>query len=366
MGGLNRDDFPEKTKRALALRANYRCAFTNCGKPTSGPSNESPERFVNVGVAAHIKAAAPGGPRYDAEQTSLDRSDITNGIWLCQTHSRLIDEDCCAYGIFDLRKMKADHEERVGAEVSGTAGIKSSEDFIAIGLDLVFIGELVGSKNAEWRFRVDKFLIGDLSVLIDFCEHFDRIDPYDRFVLVNALGDGRQLAAAPAWEKIGSSYHVSLPVLDSFARTNAGDLPLDFALNDAHDISIVNGSIATVSGLDALPQKIRTCLSTLRGEMSLHPNFGARIQEYFELFRGSSWLPRLIKLEVIRLACLPYGDPVAKQYTPLRSVLRVNGVEQLVSFPGDNWIPFRFHLDVKGVGLWQCDLPIFVPHRNLE
>lgn len=363
MGGLNRDDFPERTKRALALRSNYRCAFPNCGKPTSGPSDESPEHFVNIGVAAHIQAAAPGGPRYDAEQTSLDRLNITNGIWLCQTHSRLIDEDSCAYGVFDLRRMKADHEERVGAEVSGIAGIKSSEDFIAIGLDLVFSGEFVGTQNAEWRVRIDKFLIGDLSALIDFCEQFNRIDPYDRFVLVNAIGDGRQLSAAPVWEKVGAGYYVSLPVLDSFSRINAGDLPLDLALNDVSDIFAVKGEIATVSGLDALPQKIKTCLSTLRGEMSLHPNFGARIVEYFELFRGSPWLPRLIKLEVIRLACLPYGDPVATQNTPLRSVLRVKSVEQLVSSPGDNWIPFRFHLDVKGVGIWQCDLPIFVPLR---
>jgi hypothetical protein len=40
MAAENRDDFPVKTKRVLALRANHRCSL--CNTTTSGPSEESP------------------------------------------------------------------------------------------------------------------------------------------------------------------------------------------------------------------------------------------------------------------------------------------------------------------------------------
>lgn len=52
-----------------------------------------PRAATNAGVAAHITAASPGGARYDAALTPEARADIGNGIWLCQNHARLIDND---------------------------------------------------------------------------------------------------------------------------------------------------------------------------------------------------------------------------------------------------------------------------------
>ena len=359
----NRDDFSEKTIRALALRANYRCSFPGCDIATSGPSEESPGAVVKIGVAAHIHAASPGGRRYLAEMTPEQRSDITNGIWLCANHSTEIDRDETRYTADLLRRMKSEHESRMSAELSGTAIPGANSDFLVIGPDLVCTGELIGIDGIEWRLRIDHFLIGNLSTLIKFSERFDRIDPYDRYVLVNALGDGRQLAAAPAWQKIDAGYVVSCRVHGSFPRISAHKLPTDYALNDAHDLSIVNGRWATVSGLAALPQKIKTCLSTLRGESLFNPTFGTRIKEYFDLFQASPWLSRLIKLEVIRMACVPYNDSILKRaYTPLQSVLHVWGIEQLPSEQTGDWLPFRFYLEVEGVGPWQHDISLFVPN----
>ncbi len=235
-------------------------------------------------------------------------------------------------------------------------------DFIAIGPDLVLIGELIGVKDATWDVRIGHFLIGDLGALIEFNERFDRIVPMDRFVLVNALGDGRQLAAAATWQKSDAGVMLSLKVHPSTPRTNAHELPADIATNDANDIFLTNGNLAFVSGLESLPQKIKMCLSTLRGEMPFHPTFGTRIKEYFDLFRDSPWLPHLVKLEVIRMACVPIDDPITgSAYTALRSVSRVRSIEQLPADQKENWIPFRLHLDLEGVGPWQCDLPIFIP-----
>src|SRR5258708_32968847 len=90
--GMQRDEFSENTKRVVAARVAYRCSNPECRAPTTGPQVET-SRTLNVGVAAHISAAAPGGPRYDPALSSEQRSDIANAIWLCQNCAKLIDND---------------------------------------------------------------------------------------------------------------------------------------------------------------------------------------------------------------------------------------------------------------------------------
>ena len=360
-----RDDFSINTKVALALRANYKCSFTDCGLPTSGPNDSSPDAVTKIGVAAHIHAASPGGPRHLASMTPEERSSIVNGIWMCPTHSTLIDRDTITYTADIIRQMKSAHEQRVAAEMSGVTKSEFDTDLVAIGTDLVFSGELIGVNGDEWQLRIHHFIIGDISTLISFGERFEQIDPYERYILVNALGDGRQLSGAPAFLKSASGYVVTSKVCKSFPRINAHDLPRDFALNDAHDIFAANGSIATVSGLDALPQRIKSCLSLQRGESPFYPTLGARIKDYFDLFRDSPWLAHLIKLEVIRHACVPYKNQgVMREYTPLMSVSRVHDVEMLSSDPTKDWLPFRFLLTAEGIGQWQRDISILIPRGN--
>jgi hypothetical protein len=79
------------------------------------------EGAINVGTAAHIKAASPGGPRYDAAQTPAERSHIDNGIWLCNNHAHMIDHDPKEYTVEVLLKWKAKAERRALEQLlSGT------------------------------------------------------------------------------------------------------------------------------------------------------------------------------------------------------------------------------------------------------
>jgi len=290
------------------------------------------------------------------------RTAVTNGVWLCQSHSKLVDADRARFPAPKLAKMRTDQEARVLAEMDGSPGLLERTDFIALGPDLVFTGELTGVKDATWQMRIDHFLIGDLATLIDYCEGFERKAFVDRFVLVNALGDGRQLATAPAWHTVDAGHRLSLEVRPSVPRTDAHVLPASLALDASHDLSVTNGDLAMVSGLDALPQTISTCLSTQRGNLFFHPTFGTALREYFELFANSPWLPHLLKLEVIRMACIPVDVGADEQpYTPLRSVCRVRSIQRLHSGQQTDWIPFRLHLDVQGVGPWDCELPIHLP-----
>lgn len=106
-----RDDFPEKVKSTLAKRANYCCSSPSCGRVTAGP--DGGQGVASIGVAAHIRAAAPGGARYDVGQSNTDRKSIENGIWLCASCSRLVDSDPKMYTVELLQKWKRNREEGV-------------------------------------------------------------------------------------------------------------------------------------------------------------------------------------------------------------------------------------------------------------
>lgn len=108
-----RDDFNAATKDLLARRVGFRCSNPGCRQPTSGPQAD-PSGSVNIGVAAHITAASPEGPRYDPNLTPEQRAAPENGIWLCQTDAKLIDNDVQRHPVDVL----CDWKERAEAAAS--------------------------------------------------------------------------------------------------------------------------------------------------------------------------------------------------------------------------------------------------------
>ena len=119
---VKRDDFSPKVKRALADRVGTKCSRPGCEAPTCGPHTE-PAKAVNLGVAAHITAAAPGGPRYDASLSPAERGSATNGIWLCQVCAKLIDSDPLKFPVGLLREWKRTAEEHADQEVGRARSI---------------------------------------------------------------------------------------------------------------------------------------------------------------------------------------------------------------------------------------------------
>lgn len=114
-----RDDFDQNTKEILARRVAYRCSNPKCRNVTSGPQQD-PAKAMNIGVAAHITAASPGGPRYDASLLPEGRKSPQNGIWLCQNCAKLIDNDPYDYPVEKLMDWKKDAEKRAKQEIEGT------------------------------------------------------------------------------------------------------------------------------------------------------------------------------------------------------------------------------------------------------
>jgi len=100
-----RDDFTQKTKEKLAHTAGYKCSNPDCGISTRGASSDG-EGTINIGVAAHITAASPEGPRYDSSLSSEERKADSNGLWLCENHGKLIDSDESHFTVEKLHSWK--------------------------------------------------------------------------------------------------------------------------------------------------------------------------------------------------------------------------------------------------------------------
>lgn len=109
MSQKSRDDFSERDKHTVAERAAYFCANPKCRKPTVGPHSD-PDKSLKTGEACHIRAAAPGGPRYDPAQTQDERGSMENAIWLCTECSTRIDKDESRYPVEALLEWKRKHE----------------------------------------------------------------------------------------------------------------------------------------------------------------------------------------------------------------------------------------------------------------
>ncbi|CAA6829843.1 MAG: unknown, without homologous in databases [uncultured Aureispira sp.] len=123
----NRDEFTQKTKDILAKRVGYHCSNPKCKKHTIGPSS-IPEKTINIGVAAHITAASPKGPRYNKSLSSKQRKNIRNAIWLCQNCSVLIDRDEKKYTCQILNKWKDQSEFFASKSIGGVQNFSSHQN----------------------------------------------------------------------------------------------------------------------------------------------------------------------------------------------------------------------------------------------
>jgi hypothetical protein len=201
-----RDDFNIDVKRTLAARVGYHCSNPGCGVPTSGPQTLS-AKSLNIGVAAHITAASPGGPRYDSQLTQEKREGVENGIWLCQNCAKMVDNDPVRYSETCLRDWKKQAEDRALAEI-GKTRLK--------GRQIERSPERQIKHNLALKKRMEK----------DFLRRLDRRAkwPYEKFahseILIRSVDDEtypelQDLVSLGAWFKaeMWDFYHNGLEVI---------------------------------------------------------------------------------------------------------------------------------------------------------
>jgi len=105
MPRTNRDEFTEKTRNQIAKRVGWLCSNPSCRAPTVGATSDGNGEIL-VGTAAHICAAAPGGPRYDQSMSSEEHRSAHNGIWLCRDHGTAVDSHDPEFTVELLREWK--------------------------------------------------------------------------------------------------------------------------------------------------------------------------------------------------------------------------------------------------------------------
>ena len=119
-----RDDFSKKVIEAVARRVNYICSNPGCRAQTLAPHSK-PTKVVSTGVASHITAASPGGPRHDPALSPDERRSSENAIWLCENCAKRVDADLERYPAQLLRRWKRDAELEADATLGQPRGQSS-------------------------------------------------------------------------------------------------------------------------------------------------------------------------------------------------------------------------------------------------
>ena len=171
--GTGRDDFTKGTIRDAAGRVGYRCSFLGCTNTTIGASMESTNKCSVTGVAAHICAAAEGGPRYDKNMSTEERRGVENCIWLCQTHAKLIDTDVKTYSVDVLRRWKVEAEFAASKALAN--GDYFSEHYKSNGDNLVVLKQLFDDMVFDGRFDLMFVMLNQYKTKLS--------EQYEEFVL---------------------------------------------------------------------------------------------------------------------------------------------------------------------------------------
>lgn len=145
-----RHEFPEPVRRHLARAAGETCSRPTCRARTCGASEDG-AAIRNVGVAAHIHAAASKGPRFDPALPVEAVRAAENGIWLCATCAVEIDQHAGRdFPAEVLRAWKLDHER----EVREAIGRPASETTVAGAISASGIGVVTGLEITRPNVRI--------------------------------------------------------------------------------------------------------------------------------------------------------------------------------------------------------------------
>lgn len=218
------DNFTQKTIKVLKERVGHKCSNPDCKCPTSGPQASGGAK--NVGVAAHICAASPGGPRYNSQQSPAERKSIDNAIWLCQTCSVVIDRDHKRYSVETLKAWKSQAEfvaeQEIGRRVIPREDTKD-----------VLVSALTGQSPSLLYTAIQN--IHDAAR-----EAFERLD--SRFQVKSEYRDGVQCLSFHAKEDVPLSVLVRPEYTKEFAFKHAQLVDNGVALEIASDAISFSGS----------------------------------------------------------------------------------------------------------------------------
>lgn len=169
------DDFSQKTKDLIYKRASYICSNPDCRMLTLLPSEKDSSKITFKGCAAHIKAASPGGARYDKNMSPDKRKSADNGMHLCRTCGDMIDKNKgIDYPVELLLEWKKKHEIWLIENLNKRFGSELESKLIDVHNDITFLKES-GSKlltEVQKNFELQK-RVKSVNVAFEFNEIVD-------------------------------------------------------------------------------------------------------------------------------------------------------------------------------------------------
>lgn len=348
----NRDNFSPASRTLLAKRAGWLCSFPTCRKPTVGATLDD-DRVIDIGVAAHICAAAPGGPRYDPTQSPEDRSSVKNGIWMCQNHAKAIDS---AVGQFTVARIL---EWKKQAELESR--MRVLHDGAIVGLALPTNGQSDGRLHTAARADLEVFhrTVKWPSTSVPLTLKVDGFDgPIETVALARASValDDLILVASPGMGKTTTLFQIAEGLVESgsgiplvvplgdWATDNAGILESilrrpafrGVSEDDLRSCAARPGVVLLLDGwneLDAQARKrVRVQVDALKAQL---PNIGLVVSSRKQTFE--------VPIEGMRVELLPLDE---KQQLAIATAMRgddgimlldrarrTGGVRELVTIP---------------------------------
>ena len=354
MSSDSRDNFTEKTKLQIAKRAGWLCSDPSCRCPTVG-SNSDGDGEINLGVAAHICAAAPNGPRYDPGMTSEQRKSPDNGIWLCQRHGKAVDSKDSEFSVAVLREWKEQAQKESWRRVlyndipHGLVAPKLSESELGSRLHAATIADLeIFQRSHKWP-----------STGVALMHEVDGLgEPVSTSALATVLTtlDDLIIIAPPGMGKTTTLFQVAKAVLESgnaspivilLSEWSVDRTPLlEFILkrpafkevseNDFRTVAAKPGVILLLDGWNELDSIARDCMAAQVSRLQLElPELNLLISTRKQALdvpisgKHVTLLP-LSKTQQLSIACELRGDAGEGL---VDQAWRTPGVRELITIP---------------------------------
>ena len=254
-------------KRLFALSGN-RCAFLQCTVPLIKNSTV-------VGEVCHIKAAKPGGPRYDVNQTDEERHDFSNLILLCGNHHAEVDNDAVTHTAVHLIEMKEKHEASATSMADADAA-SGARLFFSIAQTGGIVAHLVHVDTINVHSGADK---EDREVQADavrgyFAPELARVVARQVYILARAVPNfvatsvGRAPIPTDTWSSLKPSQPHLYPDAPEFRNLNPLDATALIEFYDSlHEITEIidawtdnRQSNADINAWNFLMQKVQSGL----------------------------------------------------------------------------------------------------------
>ena len=305
---------------------------------------------MNVGIAAHITAAAsgPGARRYDQSLTSEQRSGIENGIWVCRGCDGIIDRDEVRFTRSVLHSLRRDHTEfaRLGEQRDNDVGI------IAIGPNIYAGGQVQNLNGQNVSFQLTFFLNGTSNDLFSYVSQFSSFHRLEQYVVISELGLGGLLSGSPEIERNGPFWTLNFTWDEPAPRRSASELT-----------GMCENTGRFIEGAQYWKQTFQRVLGQPTRSWFANMEGGSHLSELYDALRSSIWFEHLLKCELTRLSSVPAAahlGSAASGHPPFQCVTHVRDV----SVPSDTLENNRFavnvEFDLQGYGRWSDTLTVFV------